>query len=163
MSEIAPEPEQVYLQLRSRTLGLTPEDVSLAPTSEAPHVWGVLMESAYEVGFATLVSLVDGTTSLFYSTGGGMLGSGEYAPLAEASRALVAQAEHMLDEFTPTSDFSLPEVGQVRFILRTYSDTLSAAASAKSLAGGSHPLTPLFTRAQNLLTQLRLSAEQKRP
>jgi hypothetical protein len=162
MSELTPEPEQVYLQLRSRTLGLTPEEVSLAPTGEAPHVWSVLMETGYEVGFATLVSLADGTTSLYYSTGGGMLGSGDYAPLAKASRALVAQAELLLDSFAPTSDFPLPGVGQVRFILRTFSDTLSTAASVKSLTEVGHPLTPLFTRAQNVLTQLRLSAEQKR-
>ena len=79
------------------------------------------METGYTVGIATLVSLADGTTSLYYSTGGGMLGSADYTPVAEASKALVAQAENHLQSMSSGDKFPLPEVGQVRFIFLTYS------------------------------------------
>ena len=120
MNSEAPEPAQVYLQLRERILNLDPAEMDLHPSSIAPHVWGVLMETGYPVGSATLIALADGTTSLYYSTGGGMLGSGEYIPVAEASKALVVEAEIHLRPMTPSTDFPLPEVGEVRFILLTY-------------------------------------------
>src|SRR4030042_4174386 len=96
MTEGPPEPSPIYLQLRDSIFSLDPANAGLAPTDAAPHVWGVMMETGYAVGFATLVSLADGTTSLYYSTGGGMLGSADYSPVANASNGLVAQAENQI-------------------------------------------------------------------
>ena len=136
MNEAIPEPAQVYLQLRGRILKLNPSEVDLVPSKAAPHVWGVLMETGYQVGSATLVSLADGTTSLYYSTGGGMLGSGEFLPVAEASKSLVAQAEDHLQQVSLSNEFPLPEVGQVRFIFLTYTGLFTGEAPEKILAAG---------------------------
>jgi hypothetical protein len=162
MNDVPPEPAPTYLQLRSRILSLDPAEVGLTPSNTAPHVWGVLMETGYAVGTATLVSLADGTTSLYYSTGGGMLGSGEYTPVAEASKALVTQAENHLQQISSNDKFPLPEVGQVRFTFLTYSGIFTTDASEKMLASGNHPLSPLYTLGRETLAQLRLSAEKKR-
>jgi len=161
MDEAIPEPAQVYLQLRNRILKLNPSEVGLGPSKAAPHVWGVLMETGYQVGSATLVSLADGTTSLYYSTGGGMLGSGEYSPVAEASKALVAQAEDHLQHVSLNNEFPLPEVGQVRFILLTYTGLFTSVAPEKILAAGGHSFSPLFLKAHETLEQLRLLAGKK--
>jgi hypothetical protein len=161
MNDVTPEPAQTYLQLRSRILSLDPAEVGLTPSNMAPHVWGVLMDTGYTVGTATLVALADGTTSLYYSTGGGMLGSGEYTPVAEASKALVTQAENHLQQMSSTEKLPLPEVGQVRFTLLTYSGTFTAEASEKTLASRNHPLSHLHTLGHETLNQLRLLAEKK--
>ncbi len=162
MNTVPPEPDQTYLQLRSRILDLKPSEIGIAPSKSAPHVWGVLMETGYDVGIASLVSFVDGTTSLYYSTGGGMLGSGEYTPVAEASKALVDQAEIHLQQMSSSNGVPLPEVGLVRFTLLTYSGIVYAEGPLKTVAAGDHLLSPLFIRAQETLTQLRLLAEKKR-
>ena len=91
-----------------------------------------------------------------------MLGSADYIPVATASKTLVALAEDHLQHVSPTNDFPLPEVGQVRFIFLTYSGMLAGEAPEKSLAQGEHPLSPLFTSAHETLEQLRLLAEKKR-
>lgn len=161
MDNVPPEPAPTYLQLRSRILSLDPSEVGLAPSPTAPHVWGVLMETRYTVGTATLVALADGTTSLYYSTGGGMLGSGEYAPVAEASKALVTEAENHLQQMSPTRQFPLPKVGQVRFIFLTYSGAFNNDATERKLASVKHPLSLLYRLGQETLTQLRLLAERK--
>lgn len=162
MSDVPPEPAPTYLQLRSRILSLDPAEVGLTPSNSAPHVWGVLMETGYTVGTATLVALADGTTSLYYSIGGGLLGSGEYTPVAEASKALVTQAENHLQQMSSTDKFPLPEVGQVRFVLLTYSGRLTSQESEKTLSSGKHSLYQLYTLGHETLTQLRLLAEKKR-
>jgi hypothetical protein len=161
MNDTVPEPAQVYLQLRNRIISLKPAEIGLNPSSAAPHVWGVLMETGYQVGYATLVSLADGTTSLYYSTGGGMVGSGEYTLVADASKALVAQAESHLQQVSSTNEFPLPEVGQVRFTILTYSGMFIGEAPERTLAAGEHPLSPLYIKAKEALEQLRLLAEKK--
>src|SRR5512136_1553053 len=109
-------PAPTYLQIRNRLLHLNPSDLGLSATPASPDVWGVVVELGYEVGSATLLALTDGTTSLHYSTGGGLLGRGDYPPVADASIALVAEAQKYLYQMAPTQDFPLPEAGQVRFI-----------------------------------------------
>jgi hypothetical protein len=161
MDSTTPDPAPTYLQLRNRILDLKPDELGFKPSREAPRVWGVLVEMGYEVGTATLVSLADGTISLYYSTGGGMLGSGENEMLAEASRGIVAQAENLIEHMSPAAEYPLPEAGQVRLILLTYSGAFSQEVSQKSLRSSHHPLSPLFAQAQQTLTQLRLLAEKK--
>jgi hypothetical protein len=161
MIDIIPEPDQVYLQLRTRIIHLEPGEVGLRPSNTAPHVWGVMMETGYQVGSATLVCLADGTTSLYYSTGGGMLGSAEYAPVSEASKALVSQAENHLNHLSSINEFPLPEVGQVRFIILTFSGSLTGEAPEKTLAAGKRRLSPLYSNAHETLEQLHLLAEKK--
>jgi hypothetical protein len=162
MNSTRPDPTETYLQLRSRIFSLNPTELGLKPSSEAPRIWGVLVEMGYEVGTASLVSLADGTTSLYYSTGGGMLGSADYQALAEASKAFVNQAENHFVHMSPANDFPLPEAGQVRFILLTYSGAYSVEVPKKLLASGDHPLSPLFERAQQALALMRQLAEKKR-
>lgn len=161
MTEETPEPAQVYLQLRQRVFSLTPEEVNIPPTHDPRQVWAVVMETGFEVGSATLVCLADGTTSLYYSTGGGMLGSSDYAPIAEAARLLVARAQELLTHMDPTTGQPLPQVGQVSFHLLTFEGIFSASARRDELLAGGHALSPLFDRAQDSLTQLRDLAEKK--
>ncbi len=156
MNTVPPEPAQSYLALRERILHLQPAEIGLNPTSETGQVWGVLMETGYPEGTATLVCLADGTTSLYYSTGGGMMGSPSYSPLADASRAMVAQAELLLPQLTLTKELPLPEVGQVRFIALTFSGLFAGDASEPTLAAGKHILTPLFEFGHKVLSELRL-------
>ena len=156
-----PEPEQVYLQLRTRIIHLDPSELGLSPSTSAPRVWGVMVEIGYQVGSATLVCFADGTTSLYYSTGGGMLGSAEYSPVSEASKALVSQAENHLAHFSSRNEFPLPAVGQVRFIILTYTGLLTGEAPEETLASGKHLLALLFLKAHETLEQLRLLTEKK--
>lgn len=161
MNDAVPQPAQTYFQLRDRILSLNPSEMGLVPSRLVPHVWGVVMETGYPVGSATLVCLADGTTSLYFSTGGGILGSSEYTPIAEASRALVTLAESNLQHASLIHEFPLPEVGQVRFILLTYSGLFTGEAPQRTLAVGDHELSTLYLKAQGILEQLRLLAEKK--
>ena len=89
----------IYLDLRAMVLGARPDEIGLAPTPERPRVWGVLMETGYPKGVATLVTLADGTTSLYLSTGGGTIGGGAHEAVASASRRFLAAVERTLDSF----------------------------------------------------------------
>ena len=67
-------PVDVYLGLRNLIFSSRPP--GWMATAGPTDLWGVLMETGYSSGVATLVALADDTVSLYYSTGGGAIGLG---------------------------------------------------------------------------------------
>jgi hypothetical protein len=72
--------------LRERALAVAALELGLAPTAARPRVWGVVMETGHAEGGATLVVFAEGTTSLYFSNGGGIIGAGEHAIVRTACR-----------------------------------------------------------------------------
>ncbi len=162
MNVASSEPAQSYLQLRERILNLNPTELGLKPSIAFPHAWGVIMETGYDAGSAMLVALADGTTSLYYSTGGGIIGSGGYSPVAEASKKLVSQADDYVRHYPATTDFPLPEVGQVKFYFMSYDGVRVAETTEDELTSGKRTLSPLYQHAQASLKQLHQLSSKKR-
>jgi hypothetical protein len=159
-----PSPEQealVMQQLRERALTNDAGEMGITPDGEKP--WGVIMETDYPGAAASLVTFADGSTSLYFSTGGGVIGGGEHDNVNRAARAFVAKAAEELEHFQPAADHPLPDEGMVRFYLRTRAELLTAAAKHEDLGEGRHPLSTLFLAGQDVLTPLRVMTEQQNP
>src|SRR5438477_9066890 len=62
----------IMKELRHRALHLAPEEVGIHPSGDTP--WGIVMDTTYPEGSASLVALEDGTASLYFSGGGGVIG-----------------------------------------------------------------------------------------
>lgn len=151
----------IYLSLRKKIITLKPAKAGIFPMPEAPNVWGLLMETGYPNGIATLVMLADGTTSLYFSTGGGYLGGGGQPAVANATRACIAVAERLLDAMAQTQSFPLPVNGQVIFHALTYRGPSAAQFTESELGQGNHPFSGLFYAAHAVITQVRQLQEQR--
>lgn len=147
--------EQLFQGLRGQILDLDPAEVGLDRFSAGRKVWGALMETGYPNGIATLVSLADGTTSLYTSTGGGMIGGGKHARVAAATRSFLIAAEDHLDLLSPDADSDIPGVGRVIIRALTYQGRYRAEVSEDDLGSGRHPLSVAFRAAHGVLTELR--------
>jgi len=155
------EPDEVFLSLRGKVLGLDPEEVAIAASPRLPRVWAVLMETGYPGGVATLAALADGTTSLYLSSGGGMIGAGGQPQVADATLRLLDVAERYLDRLPATLDTALPAAGRVVLRALTYDGQQADEADEDDLGYGRHPLSPLFHAAHDVLTELRLIDESR--
>ena len=111
--------DSTYQRLRRMVLDLDPV---AAPTTELPRVWGALMDTGYPNGTATVVCLVDGTTSLYTSTGGGILGAGAHERVAVPSRHLLTVVEKHLNQMPPSTEDTLPDPDWVVMRALTYTD-----------------------------------------
>ncbi|MGQ0826480.1 MAG: hypothetical protein ACT4OX_15865 [Actinomycetota bacterium] len=76
---------------------------------------GVVIDMPRGNDYASLVALTDNTTSLYTSTGGGIIGAGEHAAVAARTHALLAAIQRQLDRFDGPDDGSLPPPGATRF------------------------------------------------
>jgi hypothetical protein len=145
-------------------LSLDPSTVGLHPSAELPRVWGALMEMGFPDGAATIVTLADGTTSLYTSEGGGVIGGGEHPPVAAASRRFLVEAEATGTGLSPaeSANVDLPPAGIVSFVVLGYSGTQIGAADEHELASTQHPLSRLYAAGQDVITALREAEEASR-
>jgi len=161
VSETSKAPADIFVRLRSMILGADPASVGIVPTPDHPTVWGGLMEVTYASGTATLVSLADGTTSLYTSTGGGRMGGGTHPDVAAATEGFLhALADHEdLLENTESGDPPLPPVGSVALIALTFDGRHRAETPEEQLERLDHPLHGVYQAANSVIGALRAIEE----
>lgn len=147
-----PPPEEIYLGLRNRVL-------TLDPTSEGRRdqpVWGCLVETGYPNGIATLVCLYDGTTSLYTSSGGGMIGAGGHARVVRQNAELLTILRAHLRAMSPSTDDKLPENGQTIIRALTSAGQRLFEAPSNDLVEGRSELSEVFYAAHLVIRELSL-------
>jgi hypothetical protein len=137
-------------------LGLDPGAAGLPRTE---RVWGATMDVGMERGTYTLVSLADGTTSLYLSTGGGFIGAGAHPAVAAATRQFLAAVEGALDGFGPDPDDALPALGRVIIRALGWDGRRRVEGVEDDLGNGRDPWSALFHAAHGVITQVRLTQQ----
>jgi len=118
------------------------------------------METGYPGATVTLFALSDGTTSLYISNGGGVLGGHAHESVRRANAAFLKTANQYRNHFEPTQSFPVPETGQTIFYALTDLGILAGGGNEKELGNNRHELSTLFYAGQGVLTELRLVAER---
>ncbi len=144
------EAEDMSALLRRNALGLTAEQLGLPV--DTPVV-ALLMETGHERAVATLAGVADGTTSLYLSNGGGVIGAGQHPAVAEATAAWLRAFEPARPLLAAVDDPELPGEGVTQFVAVTPAGLLGAVAREAELGAGEHALSPLFLAAQAVLTR----------
>lgn len=154
-------PEDIYRSLRKQALTLDPTKIGFV-SSASNRIWGVLMETGYPDAIATLVMIADGTVSLYFSTGGGIIGVGQHDGPRKACESFLEFAPQFINQLQPTNEFPFPAVGNTRFYFLTCDGIFTVETLEDDLGNNRVPLSPLFHKAQEVITQARLVDEQMR-
>jgi len=121
-----------------------------------PDVYGLVVDMPGQGGHATLAALGDNTTSLYTSTGGGILGAGERPAVAASTQRLLKVTQDYLESFTGNEDGSLPGPGRVRLHVLTAGAPRVADIPDDAFWGEStHPLMPVIAAVQGVISSLR--------
>lgn len=150
-------PADAYAGLRAMALGVVAEGRLAPPAPDHADVAGLVVDIAGGGGHATVVALADGTTSLYTSGGGGVIGAGEHAHVAAATRRLlvVAQAHLAMLTTSPDTD-NLPPPGRVRVhTLTPRGDHAVDLADDVFWNPAGQPVEALVVAIQDVLTALR--------
>ena len=148
-------PAEVYQGLRQQALRLTPDQLGGA-FGDAP-ILALLMDTGYPEAVATLVGVVDGTASLYFSNGGGFIGAGTHANVAEANRRWLEAGIASLPELSVVTDPPLPAEGMTQFVAVTPDGLRGSVAPEAELGEGRHRLSPFFHAGHDVITQIRLA------
>lgn len=89
------------------------------PPPAHPGVSGLLAEIPAEGGFVAIVAMGDGSTSMYTSNGGGVVGAGQHRAVAETTHALLALVGTRLGDLPESADEDRPGPGLVRLFVMT--------------------------------------------
>lgn len=103
--------DQTYLDFRQNILDLKRQDIQNIQDDAPEHpIYAAVVDMNTGNVTASLACIADGTASLYYSNGDGMLGLSEKSDeVFNATLAFLYSAEQVLDALELAEDFSLPE------------------------------------------------------
>jgi hypothetical protein len=123
-------------------------------------VWRVLMETDYDGMTASLFALLDGTTSLYLSYGGGVIGGHAHEEVRRANAAFFQAANQYRNHLQPCDTYPIPEEHSTLFYVFTDNGILTASALENELGDGEHALSEQFYAGHDVITQLLLIPEE---
>ena len=142
-------------ELRRRALHADAAVLGIEPSEHLENVFGVVMDTTYTNGVATLVAFADGTTSLYTSSGFGIIGGGAHPQVVRAGQSLLRSAKEHLQEFSPDASDEPPQVGSVTIRLLTFGRRVAATEDESLLGAGRSPLSSVFHAAHVVIAELR--------
>lgn len=148
--------------LRDMLVTAKPSDFRIEPDSELPHVWAALMEMRMGGVIVSLAAVREGTTSLYFSNGGGIIGGGGHESVRSANRELLVFVESELALFVPVERPLEVIDAAVSFAVLTHEGMRGARDEEVKLKERRSPLWPAFYLGHAVITALRLT-EQKSP
>jgi hypothetical protein len=139
--------------MRAKLFDLTPEMIGLPQDSREPLA--ALMEIGLPEAAYTLVCVADGAASIYFSSGGGIIGAGGHEPVRAASLSMLQRTSSLASQWTPTETFPLPQRNSVRFYLITPTAIRTAEATEEEITAGRHPLHALFVAGNEVIAAIR--------
>lgn len=148
--------------LRDLAFTLKSKDILGSDDTHPQAIWGVIMETAYEAATVTLFSMVDGTTSLYFSNGGGIIGSGAHEHIGGLSSSIASGSGLFFSAYaTPVTKFPYPAPDHVHFYFLSDSQILKTnELNEEELGEDAYALSPLFHTMHMLIASIQ-EAEPK--
>lgn len=143
-----------YQRMREMVFSLTYASINFRARLEGKPIFA-LMELNLSGDIATQVSVADGSTSLYLSTGGGITGGGRHERVREASERFLVQAKNALAFMNKVEDYHPPAEGEVCFYVKNQAGVFRYCASEQNLREGNDPLSQLYVLGHKVLTELR--------
>ena len=149
-----------YKDLRGQVFSATPEQIGLTNTDDE-RPYAIVMDMGMEEGTATLVSIVDGNASMYLSSGGGIIGGYGHENCKRAAIDFVNMGQDYFSKMVSVDSFPLPKADNVRFFILANKGKYSIEEAIEKIENDKSDWGQLFFEGQKVITELRLTTEQK--
>ena len=146
-------------RLRLMALTTPADKCGFRSDADYPKVYGVIADWTHGDLTASILAMRGGTASLYTTSSFGIIGGEGHAKVRRAADACVKVAGQYYDQGIPAADFAYPKEGKVYFYLLCYEGVRLCVGEEAALKEGTDPMLPLFSAAQDVLTELRLASE----
>ena len=155
-------PNEICNGLRNLALQMSLKDMEGINPVGTHGVFGVLMETGHSMATVTLSTFITGDASLYFSSGGGIIGGGGYDQVRRAVVNFNEIADRYISNCQKTTFSPTPMEGQTIFYILTREGIYTYQAKEGDLGNERNALSPLFFKGQEVITQFRLATENKK-
>ena len=153
--------KEVSLGLRELAFNMKIADLVNSQPLGDYGIYGTIMEMGYEQATVTVACFISGDASIYFSSGGAMLGGGKRETIKNASLNFIHSVLNFITNFQKTEAHPFPKAGQTTFYVFTKDGLYSAEALTSDFKIKEHPLRPLFAAGQEVITGYRLLDQKK--
>lgn len=154
-------PDNRYMGLRNMALNVTPEQLKLSLPADQTILFGVVMDWEIGDGTMSLITYQTGDASMYLSSGGGVIGGGQHQSVNKVSKEFVSLSQKYLDKSLKTDLTPLPEKDGLKFYFLTNKGKFVALETIENIENKTSKWLELFESANNVITELRLTTENK--
>lgn len=147
--------DNAYEGLRNLALHVKGTVVGAA-AKDPEQPYGIVTDIGFPSGTATVVAMIDGTASVYLSSGGGYIGGIGHQSIREAAIRAANAAHDVLHSLHQATHFPLPGPGLVSFRVLTARGVFVDTVREDSLEDPRAPLHRLYAAVQDVITQYRL-------
>lgn len=122
------EIDEVYRGLREQAFNITPADLHITlDVGEKYQVYAAVIDMPVNNAISTLVCMFDGTTSLYFSNGGAILGAGQkHETVAKATREFLFSSGQAVPFMQKMTEYPLPTTKEATVYLKCGEGVFSA-------------------------------------
>ena len=151
------EAVEIYDSMRQQIFDLPKSDLDLGTDDRL----AIIMETAGDDYCYTLVAVADGSASIYFSNGGGIIGAGHHPQGAGKAQEFLEFSREYERELKEVREFPLPHPGMTRFYIIKKGGTLSGEFKEDDLGNERLKISPLFHKGHELITIIRLIDEER--
>src|SRR5271157_3185776 len=131
-----------------------PQEGKIVATNDYPKVYGIVMDWAVGTQTSTTFAMCDGRSGLYAPS---FVLSDHTMQKRVKNRAIsvVKTAGEYYEAAVPTSDYSLPKSGTVRFYLLCFDGARVIESTESALGNGKEKCSPLWVAMQALIVDMR--------
>ena len=154
-------PRGVYSTMRHQALAYSKAvEIGLPEPPPDSPAWGVIMEIGSSDYTSTVVAFGDGGTSLYVSSGFGVIGGGEHENVREANTKFIQTANQLYQHLDLASHIPSPRRGERTSTSSPIQGNLPLVPGTMNLDDERHPLSSLFIAGHAVLSGLLQLAEE---
>ena len=150
--------EDIYNSMRNMAFNIKPEDIDVTLDNDN-QVYGSIIDMNTGTGIATMVCFIDGTASLYFSNGGGILGTGKDESVKKAVASFLVSIHQVLPIMKAVDEYeSLPLPNHHIFYLFTRTGKYTIDIDVKDINTKEKDF--LFSLSQMVLSEIRKVSEK---
>lgn len=115
--------------------------------------YGVVIEMGGPKGVTTILAFANGASSLFLSTGSGIIGRPSHVHVVVQAKRLVQEAGDYAPLLSPATTYPYPSTGTMRFYFLTARGVLTIEEPVGALRSGESPLSGLLEVGDELMSE----------
>ena len=152
--------EKIFTDMRNLAFIVKPAGLNIKQEKQN-QIYGVFMETGYEEAVLSLRCFADGTINIYFSKGGGTTGIGDDKAAGKSGLDFIKEADDYLSRSKLTTDYKLPDPGKTIFYILTSNGVYTYECLEKDLEKNKSEFSPLFFRAQDVITRARILDEKR--